>query len=424
MKVLMCNSFYYLRGGAERCVFDLSQLLLSHGHEVIPFAMEHPENRPSQYSHYFVSHVDFPSHLGKRTKLGTKLGLAGRSLYSREARQKIEQLIADEKPDIAHLHGIAHEISPSILPAIREAGIPIVQTLHDYALLCPNTNFLSHGLVCERCKKRKYYNAALHRCKRGSLSASLLACIELYVQKLLRIYERSIDLFVSPSRFLRDKLVEYGIRNRVVHLANFVDLERFRPGDGAGSYLLYFGRLSREKGVKTLLSAMTQLEQVPLYVAGTGELYAPLRDFARSHHLSNVSFLGHLSTEDLIPLIQGASCVIVPSEWYENYPMSVLESLACGTPVIASSIGGIPEMVKDGETGLLFAPGNPDQLAEKIRVLREDPRQARAMGRNGRQQVASTNSPESYYHRVLHVYERLLDRDSAACDSVEAHSAL
>jgi glycosyltransferase involved in cell wall biosynthesis len=408
MRILMCNSFYYLRGGAERCVFDLSALLTAHGHDVIPFAMQHERNYSSEYNEYFVSAVDYPSKLRISSSLQGQLSMLERVIYSREAKHKIARLIADTGPDIVHIHGIAHELSPSVLDAIKQAGIPIVQTLHDYKLLCPNTSFVSNGKVCERCKTHRYYQVMLHRCKRGSLLASVLAGVEMYVHKLLRIYEKNVDLFIAPSQFLQRKVREYGIKSPIEHLPNFINMERFQPCYEPDDYFIYVGRLIQVKGIHTLLEAMRQIQTSHLYIVGGGEMDAELRSFVQQHGLTNVSFLGHLDTEKLILVMQRAAFSVVPSEWYENYPMSVVESLACGTPVIGSRIGGIPEIIKDGHNGLLFEPGNAGQLAEKILDLLSNPQRTIMMGRQGRQQVQTVNHPEQHYKQTMQFYRRLV----------------
>jgi glycosyltransferase involved in cell wall biosynthesis len=413
MKVLLCNSFYYLRGGSERCFFDLAELLEAHGHEVIPFSMADPRNRPSDYADYFISHVDFPSRLGPGSSLRDKLQAAGRVIYSREARAKIERLIAATRPDIAHVHGIAHETSPSILPALKQAGIPVVQTLHDYKLLCPNTSFVSHGAVCERCKGHRYYNVVRHRCKRGSLAASVLAGTEMAVHKLLQIYERNVDVFITPSAFLQAKLVEYGIRTTSVNVPNFIHFDRFEPCYTPENYFIYVGRLVHLKGVHTLLEAMRFVQGSHLYIAGRGEQEDELRAYVQAHGLTNVTFLGHLGLDHLVPLVQRALFSVVPSEWYENYSMTVIESLACGTPVVGADIGGIPEQVRDGQTGLLFEPGNARQLAEKIRWMLAHREQAREMGRNGRLQVERVNHPQVHYEQTVAIYQGLLQQKAA-----------
>lgn len=406
----MCNSFNYLRGGAERYFIDLSALLTAHGHEVIPFCMHDERNLPSKYSDYFISHIDFPTMMRESRGIMSKLRVAERVIYSREAKQKIERLIADTQPDVAHIHGIAHETSPSILPAIKDAGIPLTQTLHDYKLLCPDTSFVSQGAVCERCKGHSYYNVVRYRCKRDSLPASLLAAAEMYAHKISQIYERNVDLFMAPSRFLQNKVREFGIENEIVNMPYFVDFENFQPCYEPEDYFVFSGRLVDIKGVDTLLEAMRGIKKSHLYIAGRGDLEASLQAYAREHGLSNVTFLGHLDKSELIPLIQKAKFAVVPSEWYENYPMAVLEALACGTAVVGARIGGIPEQVREGYNGLLFESGNAEELRQKINEMLADTDQVKVMGRNGRQHVETVNDPEAHYHQIVEIYRQLVEK--------------
>lgn len=414
MKILMCNSFGYLRGGAERCFLELSQLLTAQGHEVIPFCMQDERNFASPYAEYFLSPIDFPSRL-RNKGVRPKVEVLERVLYSREAYQKISALLAATQPDIAHIHGIAHETSPSILPAIKAAGIPMVQTLHDYKLLCPNTNFVAQGQVCERCKGHRYFNVVRYRCKRDALAASVMASVEMYLHKALQIYERHIDTFITPSQFLQHKIAEYGIKNRVVHLPNFIDPDKFQPCYTPDNYFLYCGRLVGVKGIDTLLQAMQQVRSAHLYIAGQGEREAALHSYVNEQQLSNVTFLGHLDTAQLVPLLQRAAFLVAPSEWYENYSMTILEAFACGTPVIGARIGGIPEQVIDGVTGLLFEPGNPVQLAEKIQYLLAQPALARTMGQTARQQVETINHPQTHYQQTLTLYQDVIGRHRTQC---------
>ncbi len=412
MKILMCNSFHYLRGGAERCFLELSSLLTRQGHTVIPFCMTDERNLPSEYAPYFVSHIDFPTELQKRG-IGAKLKVAERVIYSREAQQQIKTLIAAVQPDIAHIHGIAHETSPSILPALQQAGIPVVQTLHDYKLLCPNTTFVSNDQVCESCSGHRYYNVIRKRCKRGSLGASLLAGVEMYAHKLTQIYEKNVDTFISPSDFLRRKVSEAGIRNPVVHIPNFIDVEQFQPCYEPENHFVYCGRLTSVKGITTLIKAMHAVKDSHLYVAGRGEQDAALRAYVQENKLQNVTFLGHLDTPELISLVQRAQFMVTPSEWYENYPMSVLEALACGTPVIGTTMGGIPELVRDGVSGALFEAGNVEALAATINHFLQHRDATIEMGRNGRRQIEEQNNPDLHYAQTMQLYQAVLAKRTA-----------
>ena len=416
MRILMCNSFYYLRGGAERYMFELTTLLEKHGHEVVPFCMIHENNIPSSYSRYFVSHIDYPALLKGKPNLFTIMKAIERLFYSREAKQKIKQLIDETKPDIAHIHGIGHEISPSILDMIKSFNIPIVQTLHDYGLLCPNTNFISQGAVCEKCKGHRYYNAVLKRCKRNDLGASLLASTSQYLHVLSNIYGRNVDLYISPSKFLQQKMIEHGIRKEMVTISNFVNLNQFTLSKIGSGYCVFAGRLAPIKGIRTLIEAAKLNRQVRVFIAGDGELRDEIKKAILKHHLDHVKLLGHVEAGELFQLISGANFTVFPAESYENYPMSIIESFACGKPVIASNIGALPDLVIDGWNGFLFEPGNAVQLASLIQYLSDRPERAAEMGVNGYQSVITENDPEIHYQKILDVYQHLLD---PPCQQVE-----
>lgn len=409
MRILLCNNYYYYKGGAERCFLDLSALLEAHGHEVIPFSMQHEQNLPTPYADYFISYVNYPQLMQQATSVIDRAKVIEHVIYSQESRQKIEQLIADTRPDVAHVHGIGGEISPSILPALKNARIPTVQTLHDYRLLCPQISFVSQGEICERCKGHRYYNVALRRCKRNSFSASIAAGLEISAHKMMQIYEKNVDMFIAPSAFLMAKFREHRFKRPMEHLPNFVDLEQFQPCYESQGYAVHYGRLVKEKGVMTLLEAMKNVSGLQLYIAGTGDAEAEMKQFVSENGLKNVVMLGHLSPGELIPLVQKAAFSIVPSEWYENYSMSVIESLACATPVIGAAIGGIPEQVIDGRNGLLFEMGNPAALAAKIRRLCDDPDLVRAMGHKAREMVEVINAPERHYEETIRIYRHVMN---------------
>ncbi len=414
----MCNSFYYLRGGVERCFFGLMDLHAMHGHENIPFCMRHERNLPTPYEKYFLDAIDFPALMQRSTSLKMKFQVAERVLYFKEAQKYMERLILDTHPEIAHIQQIDHEISPSIIPIIKNHNIPVVQTLHDYKPVCPNTNFYSHGAICELCAGKHFFYATAKRCKRGALMPSMLASAEAYYQKYSGIYEKNVDLFIVPSRFLQKKLMKYGFKGRMVHLPNFVDLNVFTPGKEKSEYFVYFGRLVELKGIRTLLKALKHVKTTrTLYVIGEGELEDPLKDFARENKIKNVEFMGFMQTQDLIPFIQKAMFTVFPSECYENYPMSIIESNACATPVVGSDLGGISELIDHGKTGLLFQSGNHLDLAEKIQFLVDHPEKAYEMGNNGRQLVERTNHPQVYHEKIMQLYHDLLDKNHGQAEN-------
>ncbi len=398
MKILLINKYYYVKGGADRHVLLLQELLERNGHEVMIFSMDDPRNEPSRYAQYFVSNVDFEHVRGGMAGLRA----AGRMVYSWEARRNLARLIADTKPDIAHIHNIYHQISPSILPLLRKNGIPIVQTLHDYKLICPNYSLFTKGDICERCKSHKYYNAITHRCLKDSVPASTLAAVEMSLHKLLGLYERNVNIFISPSAFLMNTIRNWGFTNLDIRqLPYFIDAAG-TVNTAVGTYLLYFGRLSREKGVDTLLEAMNEIA-TPLKIVGTGPQETELKEFARKRHVANVEFLGFKSGNELRELVRNAMGVVVPSRWHENYPFVILEAFAAGKAVIGTRRGGIPELVKHGERGLLCNAGSPEALRNTIREFTASPARIQRWAENARAFI-QTHRSELLYPKLMEIY--------------------
>ncbi len=409
MKVLLCNKFYRPLGGPETVVFDTVRELEALGHTPIPFAMSHPENRPSEYSAYFVSNRDYNT---KQSKGSGKFHEAMEIVYSKEARRNIEKLIADTKPDIAHAHNIYHQLSPSILQALKETGIPTVHTLHDGKLVCANMLFLTGGKICEKCAGRKFYNAVIRKCVKGSYASSMVCCIEETVHRMTGIYEKNVDLFLTPSRFLKDKMVQHGRlkESQVEVLHNYADLRTWSPNYMPGDYGLFVGRIEPLKGVATLWNACKAFPEFEMRFVGQGPLQEEGEQFCRDNGLDKAKFLGFQTGDTLKKLFYGARFVVLPSECYENCPMVVLEALASGKPVVASRIGGIPELVNHGEDGYLFEPGNAHELASYMRKLIDDPGLAAEMGKRGRAKVEERFSLEAYMKSLLEIYERVLNK--------------
>lgn len=408
----MCNAFYYERGGCETYAFALSRELAEHGHEIVPFSMSHQRNFHSEYEDYFVGNVEF-SELSRGFDPTRRLRAAARVLYSNEAKKKVKRLIEDTKPDLAHVHNIAHHLSPSILAGIKQYGLPIVQTLHDYKLVCPSTLLYSGGRVCERCRNNRYYYAILRRCKRDSLAASALAALELYLHRAMRIYDDNVDVFIAPSRFLREKMMEFNMDGRkIVHIPQLIDAQAYAPRYEPGDYFIYFGRLSVEKGVYTLIEAMRRFGSGKLYIAGEGPQRAELERQAAG--AGDITFLGYVPRDKLMELVRGAMFAVIPSECYDNAPMSVYEAFALGKPVVGSRIGGIPELIGHGENGLLFEPGDAGDLAEKIAHMHTHSAVIAGMGKNARERLEREHSRARHYRAIMGVYERLMKARSSS----------
>jgi glycosyltransferase involved in cell wall biosynthesis len=402
MKILLVNKFHYLKGGAERVYFETKALLEKHGHEVICFSMNDEKNVASPQKEYFVEHTDF----GSKDNWVKK---ALRYIYYPEAARKLEALIEAEKPDIAHLHNISHYLTASILKPLKKNGIPVVQTLHDYQLICPNYHLFVKNRVCERCKEHKYYNAVLRRCIRGEFWASVLGALELTAQWIFRFYRENVDIFIAPSNFLASKLKAWGVKQEVEVVANFVDLEKLKPNFIDDGYLVCVSRLSHEKGIMTLIRAIRKVPEIKLKLIGEGPDRKAILEYLKQKQVRNVEYLGAKFGEELFEIVSKAKFVVIPSENYENAPMFAIEAMALGKPILASRLGGLAEMVKEGVNGWLFQAGDIKNLRRDIRLHFEDKNLAE-LGANGRRIAEEKYSAEKHCKDLMIVYTSLLKK--------------
>ncbi|MBC8120610.1 MAG: glycosyltransferase family 4 protein [Gemmatimonadaceae bacterium] len=398
-EVLNISQNYFVRGGSDRYFFSLTELLEGKGHRVIPFTAQHSENQPTEWARYFPDAVDFQS-----PSAGDLLDF----IYSRRARQALERLLAEPRPDIAHLQIYYGQLTTAILGPLRRAGIPIVQTLHEYKLVCPVYTLLREGQPCQDCDGKHFWKAVVNRCNRGSLSRSLLSATEAYVSQAMGAIA-GVDRFICVSEFQRQKLIELGVdSDKLVTIHNFVDVTSIPVNQRRGEYLLYFGRIERLKGIFTLIEAAAPLTTVPLLIAGEGAARAEAEALVERRGLSHIRFVGSKHGKELQELIARSLCCVLPSEWFENCPMSVLESYAHSRPVIGADIGGIPELVEVGEDGWLFPAGDVGKLRERLAGIIADPDAALALGLAGRRKVERRFSRDWHYGRVMDVYSKLL----------------
>lgn len=405
LSILNVSQNYFVRGGSDRMYFENERLLSASGHKVIPFAAASAHNRTSSWSRYFPAAADFDNP-GPRDLI--------RYVYSTAASKALHRLLSDWQLDIAHLHIYYGKLTASILPTLRRFRIPVVQTLHEYKLICPVYSLVSNGQICEACEGSHYYRALPRRCNRGSLTRTALSVVESYVSRLVGCVDL-VDHFIAVSDFLRSKMVEYGVPpEKVTTVRNFVDCSEVTPNSREGEYVLYFGRLESVKGVETLLEAIAPLKEVSLLVVGDGSLGDRLRRVVVERNLDHVEVLGFREGAELDEIIRSSICTVVPSEWYEPLATTVLESYRHSRPVIASRIGGLVEMVEDGNDGILIEPASPNSLTEAIRWMVEHRDKAVEMGINGRQKVETNFSPEHYLEQLLGVYERVLESASTS----------
>ncbi len=406
MNILQINKFYHIHGGADQYFFEVSKILENYSHKVVYFSMHHHLNFSTKWSKNFVNNISYEK-LEKRNLLK----IISKLIFSSEDKNKISHLLVNFKPHLAHLHSIYHHVSPSVVLELKKRNIPMVQTLEDYHLIAPNYNLFHNSYICEITKPNKFYKAILHKCVKNSYIFSIAEVFEKYLHYWLGWERNYVDYFIAPSKFMRNKLIEYGLASeKIICLPHFVDSKQFKPNYKLGDYIIYFGRLSPEKGINYLLEAMKLLPKIKLKVVGRGSQESELRIMNKELGNKNVEFVGFKVGAELKKLIANSRFTILPSVWYEVFGLSILESFASGKSVIASDIGGIPETVKDKFNGLLFEPGNVDDCAEKISRLWSNPLLCRKMGKNARECVEKKFGPEEHYEKLMNIYKIILEK--------------
>lgn len=359
MKVLLINRSHFIGGGADRVYLNTGELLQENNCEVAYFSTQNEKNLDSDYSSFFVNDID-PKSVG----IAQKFISVKKYLYNTDASKKLSKLILQFNPDIAHIHLFYGVLSPSILRTLKKHKIPIIITIHDYRLLCPANAMLDrHGAVCEKCKNNRFYNCTLKRCSGGNIFYSSIITVEAYIRRFAIVPLKLIDHFIFVSQFSLDKHISFDNRysNKSSLLYNFTDSSTNRSFI-KGNYLLYYGRLSREKGIINLINTAKKTN-AKLKIAGTGPQKEEIINEVKGYN--NIEYVGFKSGKELNELIENCSFVVVPSEWYENNPMTIVEAFSLGKPAIGSNIGGIPELVSD-DTGIIFESGNIFSLSDAI----------------------------------------------------------
>ena len=416
--LLSVNNYYYKRGGAEGVFLSHNTLFEQAGGAVVPFSMRHPDNIASSWESSFIDELEY----GAGYSFLQKVWRAPKTIYSLEARRKIERLLDMYRPDICHAHNIYHHISPSILGVLHKRNIPTVITLHDLKLACPAYKMLSPKGICEQCKGGRQFNVVRNKCIKGSALLSGLVYVESKLHSLLRTYEKYVDRFVVPSQFYIDKFVEWGIsRERMVYIPNFSEFESSSP-ETPGSTITYFGRLGHEKGIATLIRAAA-LADVSIRLIGEGPDDESFKALAGELG-AQVEFCGYLSGQNLHDKLRQSKAVVLPSEWYENAPLCILEAYSLEIPVLGANIGGIPEMIMEGVTGATFTSANVQQLADKLSWIDEmDSERCHVMGIAGRALVDQEFTRQKYMSRILSLYAEL-GVDVSALDVAPARTLL
>lgn len=400
MKIVNVGQNYRIIGGSDKYMLELQNLLMKYGHEVVPFAADDPENLPSTFGEFFPKSVDFNN---------PKTSDICKYIYSRNAATKFNELLTKVRPNLIHLHIYYGKLTAAILPVARKLGIPIVQTLHEYKLVCPVYTSTRGGQICEKCSVGKYWPAMLYKCNRGKLSRSILSGMEAYVSHSMGS-ATVIDKFIAVSQYQRDKLISRGVdRERISTIHNFIDTENLHPKYVPGKYFLYFGRIERIKGVFTLVDVMKKLgTSTKLKIIGEGNAKSELINYLLVNEIANVEVCAAMSGDDLIKEIRNCLCVIVPSEWPETFGLTIVESFACGKPVICSNSGGMPEVVSHGRDGLIFEAGNREELGKYVTYMNNNRAIAEDFGRRAREKAVVQFSASKHYERLMDIYRQVL----------------
>ncbi len=399
MKILLINNCFWRRGGADTVFFDTADLLQKMGHKVVFMSIEDDRNTHTYCTEYFV-------------KRGGLLSQIKDYFYNSKAARLLEELLKKERPDIAHVHLFWGGISPSIFKVIHKYNVPLVHSVHDYRMVCPAYTFRNgRGEVCEKCKGGKFIECFKGRCSKGSAVQSALMAAEMYYRNSKWHPANELDGIIYVSNFAKKKHEELDKKftttiNTVLY--NFTTVgEKYSPIEKDGGYYLYYGRLSHEKGIATLVDAFSKHPKLKLKVVGTGPKETELKRRCNPE----VDFLGYKTGDELYNLVRYARFVCVPSEWYENNPMTIVEAYSMGVPVIGANIGGIPEIILDGKTGFLFESGNEESLEKAVQkslTLTQD--EYASMKKEALQFAKEHFNCEKYKERLMAFYQYVLEK--------------
>jgi glycosyltransferase involved in cell wall biosynthesis len=404
VRVLFVQSFLHARGGDTTCASLLREALGDLGVETLPFAMRHPDNDPSPWE------TRFPPWRNPRASSALERARAAAgSIWSARSARDLRTLLADVRPDVAHLHHVHRHLTPSVLWPLRDAGVPVVWTAHDYELLCPAGTLHAAridppGVACTRCTLTDVRPAVQHRCKRDDTLESAAFAFEKLIHGRLRVLDR-VDRVVAPSRFLADRFLERGVpAERVRHIPNGVRLAPPGPPAAHDAPIVFAGRLAVEKGVDDVLAVARALPRRDFRMIGAGQDAERLRREAPP----NVTFTGALDAASVAEELRRAAVVLVPSRWPENDPYAVIEAQLAGRPVVATAVGGIPEQIRDGEDGRLVPPGDAAALTAATAALLDDSREARRIGATAHRRIIAERAPGPWAHAIRALYRELL----------------
>jgi glycosyltransferase involved in cell wall biosynthesis len=387
MKILLVHDFYQTLGGEDAVALAEKQLL-----ETRVDHLHFYERRNVEINDYgLIEKMTFPMH----------------AVYSPRTKREVNDIAKQFQPDFAYIHNVFPLISPSLYHALHSLEVPMLQVLHDFRFFCPNGWFYTEGQICERCKHGNYINAVRYRCLRDSYLLSALYSVSLGANRIAGVLKK-IDAIICLTEFSRQKLMEIGIPEQKLHIKpNFIDSSVIFATPGKGNYVLYLGRLSSEKGLWTLVRGFERLSGINLKIMGGGPLEISLRKYIEERGIKNIDLVGFKQGSEKWQILRESLFVVVPSEWYETFCMAALEAFAAGKPVVASNIGSLPYVIEDGKTGVLFEPGNVEDLIEKVNHLLANPSDIAAMGLHARGLAETKYSPDRSYETLLDIASKV-----------------
>lgn len=411
MKILIVNYRYFISGGPEKYMFNITKKLESEGHEVIPFSVHSNKNVETEYSKYFVEPIGsrdatYFDECKKTPK--TIIQMLSRSIYSKEVENAIKREIKEVKPDLVYIIHFVNKLSPSVIRGAKKMGVPVVLRLSDYFLLCPRFDFLRNKKICEDCLTKGYKCAIKNKCVKNSLFASVIRVFSMKFHKFINVY-KDVDAFITPSNFLKEKLSSNGFDKNKIHLIPTFTTSKSKVEDIiVGNYGLYFGRISEEKGVETAVYAYEKMPDHQLKIMGddTTEEAKRLKEYIEEKNITNIEFLGFKSGTELEDIIKNSRFTLIPSIWYDNLPNTALESFLYSKPVIASNIGSLPELVVNEENGYLFETNNIEELKNSILKL-DDDNKVLEMGKKSKERLEEIFSTEKHYQELMKIFQKV-----------------
>lgn len=405
MRILLVHNNFAVQGGAEVFYHDVGRVLEEHGHDVAYFSAA-GTGESERWGHFFP-HVANYNEGGSVSKLLSFPSM----VYSRKSQQSITKLIKEFKPDVVHAFATYVKLTPSVLAAAKNMGVPVVMSCNDYKHICPNYKLYHSGSVCEECKGGKFYRAAVNRCCHGSTTFSVASSLEAYFHSSIDVYKKNVDLFLFASEFMARKTEEFWGADSFHwgRLRNPFDFHKHDVGASVGSYALYFGRLIDEKGVDRLLDAAAIARDVQIRVVGEGPETERLQRMVAKNKLENVQMLGPMWDSDLSDVLGNCRFVVVPSIWHENFPYVIFQAFAAGKPVLGAERGGIPELVEEGTRGWVYDVDDIRVFSVKLqKICKLDDAEIKQMGENAKQYIVDNFGDKTIHAELMSAYDRVL----------------